>query len=300
MGSTIRTRETSSAVLLAFTAAVVLLGIVLAHPALLAPAAGAVRNATGGWLAPELIAAAVLSAVGLGGIVLAAGGLRPAEIGLSRTGLLAGVLTLLGVGAVFLAGVGAGLAGPDALRLYPGLDAWGTAGVAGFLLAALAMAAFTEAAFRGFLFPQLYLKLRRRGTGAAGALWSAVALSSLAAAAWYAAPLAFTHHKTGASFWLHLAGFAASGFVLCFFYLRTANLYVVIAGHALITVASQAFAASGRTAGLMMMLGLAFVVVWPRLRGRPLREPLATVTGPEQPSRRPAPRHPRRTPAPLP
>jgi membrane protease YdiL (CAAX protease family) len=76
---------------------------------------------------------------------------------------------------------------------------------------------------------------------------------------------------------MHLGGFAASGLFLCLFYLRTGNLYVVIAGHALITVASQGFAASGRTAGLMTMLGVAFVAVWPLLLRRPLRDPLAVI-----------------------
>jgi hypothetical protein len=71
--------------------------------------------------------------------------------------------------------------------------------------------------------------------------------------------------------------FAVSGLFLCLFYLRTGNLYVVIAGHALITVASQGFAASGRTAGLMTILGVAFVAVWPLLIGRPLGEPLAAI-----------------------
>jgi membrane protease YdiL (CAAX protease family) len=273
MRTTIRTREASSATVLAFAGAVLALGALTAHPALLGGAARALREASAGWLAPDLLTGALHLAVVVG-VVLLGARLRAADLGLTRTGWRAGALTLLGVGALFAALLLAGAAGPDALRVYPGLAPWGAPGLAGLALGALAMAAFTETAFRGFLFPQLYLKL-----GGGGALWGAVLASSAIAAAWYAPALAFTHHKVGASFWLHLAGFAASGIFLCFFYLRTGNLYVVIAGHALITIASQGFAASGRTAGVMMMLGLGFVAVWPLLRGRPLLEPLAAVEG---------------------
>jgi membrane protease YdiL (CAAX protease family) len=276
MRTTIHIREASGSVLVAFTAAVLVLGAVTAS-APVADVAAAVRLGTGGWIAPDLLAAALLMAVAVGGVVILGGGMRAADVGLRGRGMAAGLLTLLGVGGVFAAALLAGLAGPDGVRLYPGLDAWGAAGIAGFVLGALAMAAFTETAFRGFLFPQLYLKLRGTGTTAGPALWSAAALSALAAAALYAPALAFTHGKAGGSLALHLAGFAVSGMFLCLFYLRTGNLYVVIAGHALITVASQGFAVTGRTAGLMTMLGVVFVAVWPLLIRRPLRDPLAAI-----------------------
>jgi membrane protease YdiL (CAAX protease family) len=278
MRTTIRTREASWAAVLAFAGAVLALGALTAHPALLGGAARALREASAGWLAPDLLTGTLHLAVIVGGVALLGARLRAADVGLTRTGWGAGALTLLGVGALFAALLLAGAAGPDALRVYPGLAPWGAPGLAGLALGALAMAAFTETAFRGFLFPQLYLKLGGDGAGG-GALWGGILASSAIAAAWYAPALAFTHHKAGASFWLHLAGFAASGIFLCFFYLRTGNLYVVIAGHALISIASQGFAASGRTAGVMMMLGLGFVAAWPLLRGRRLLEPLAAVEG---------------------
>ena len=224
-----------------------------------------------GWR-ENLVFFATLLLVAVAGVMFGLGRLRPADVGVRRDKLKEGVLV---IGAAWL--LIQVLAAMSALLTSAPLlvaRTWTRMGVGGTLLWAAVMfagtALYEEIAFRGFLFPQFYLKLR--GSHRVR-FWGALLASQFLFAIGHAPAHIVIRHLSGAALWTQvvLQGFA--GVMLLLLYLRTRNLWIVIGVHGLADAATPIF----RGALTWEYLLIALLVAWPWLVRRPTQRGLAVV-----------------------
>ena len=139
-----------------------------------------------------------------------------------------------------------------------------------------ATAMWEELAFRGFLLPQLYLKLPGQHWAR---LWGALLLSQIVFACAHIPAHIMLRHLWGSALlqMLALQGFA--GVLLGLLYFRTRNLWIAIGIHGL------ANAPTPLTGGALgWELPLVFLIAaWPWLVRRPYQRGFAAVTRAEQP-----------------
>jgi len=89
-----------------------------------------------------------------------------------------------------------------------------------------------EIIFRGYLFPQLYLKLKRTTTSPVGACWTALFLSQAVFSLYHIAHRLAGNTPIG-ELPFQLVLLWISGLMLCYVYLRSRNLLVAVVVHAL-------------------------------------------------------------------
>lgn len=189
-------------------------------------------SATGGLFTGSLLANLVFIAVLIVVIVLRSGGLRLYDVGLIPRHIPAGILYTVGIwGAA------------QVLHLLAGLLVYGTATLSaewvnpGFMVGLvltqiLGNALFEEIAYRGFLFPQLFLRLSRLRSRP----WRRFGLALLLSQGLFALshiPNRIYLGMTPSEIALDLILLLGWGTLYTIIYLRTDNLFIVIGMHAL-------------------------------------------------------------------
>ena len=228
----------------------------------------ALARATGGWVNPNLPGAAVLFALSVVPFVFVWARLRPRDIGLEAGKVCAAAAV---VGLLWL-GTEAGLAAAAAVARTtgPGMAAVRTGGgerevseALGFLMAMLvAMPVLEEATYRGFVLPQLWLRIRG---GPRVRFWGAVAGSSLLFALVHIPNRWFLRGLAGPEMATSLAAVFLGGIFYAAVYLRTANLWVAGGVHALMNAPTPLVHPILRPQIVMVPLILVLLVVWPTL-----------------------------------
>lgn len=89
-----------------------------------------------------------------------------------------------------------------------------------------------EIIFRGFLFPQVFLKLKRDGQNQKGAFWGALLVSQVFFSLTHI-PHRLINSTPTQDIPFHLLLLLVSGLYLCYVYLRSQNLFVAVIVHAL-------------------------------------------------------------------
>lgn len=260
----IRTKEVGWLTLLTFVGATAALLVLV--PLLREVPLGALLRGPSWWENLNLFV--LLLIVTVGGVAFLMGRLRPAHVGLRGRKLIEGIaVTLLAWSAMqawpFIA------SGTAEYSLT-----WSDPGVLATLrwtaVMFLATALWEEVAFRGFLLPQLYLKI-------AGhrwlRLWGALILSQIIFAAAHAPAHIMLRDLSGGPLlqMLLLQGFA--GLLLGLLYLRTRNLWIAVGIHGLANAPTPAF---GGALGWEIPL-LLILIAWPWIRRRPQARGFATV-----------------------
>lgn len=265
--SMIHTREVSWGIIALFVGVfgLVLIAVLVVYPHLFAPLA----QVTGGWVNGNLPAGGLLLVIPVCGVLLTVGRLRPRDVGLDPRGLPVGAVTTLAMwGTAQLISGLASVVGWGSLRLDPmwsepgALSRWIGFAIAMFFGPPLA----EEVAIRGFLLPQLYLKIKG---GASWKLGGAVLVSSIVFGALHL-PRQFLLGFDTAPVVLAavLVSRTIGGMISALIYLRTGNLFVAIGLHAIGNAWIQIPASP---VSIRMIWALAIVVLlvgWPLLDGR--------------------------------
>jgi membrane protease YdiL (CAAX protease family) len=242
---------------------------------------------TGGLLTGTLVANLLLIVLLVGGICLWFGRLRPYDIGWMPAQIPAALLFCLCLwGAAQVVHLLAGWAWGGAVRLDA---AWlGGMGIPlGVLLGqVLGNALFEELAYRGFIFPQLYLRLHGDGERP----WSGFLLTLLISQALFALvhiPNRLYLGMSAPEIAADLAMLTGWGVLFTLLYLRTDNLYLVAGIHALgnapttLFASAPAFQGAGASLLIYALAVLAvFVLPWLlRLAERGERSPALEAVG---------------------
>jgi membrane protease YdiL (CAAX protease family) len=269
----IRTREVGWPVVTLFL--VVTFGVLTLFP--LARRAGPMaRVILPGWL-ENLVPFGILLLIGVGGVLVGFGRVRMADLGLARPAFVRGAVTILVVWSV-----NQGIAAASALATtgrVPLDGRWDIPGVGPTLLWASVMffgtALFEEIAFRGFLYPQLVLKLRRAGRTGGWAAAAAGLVSQLFFAASHLPSHLIIRHWAGGVLWTQLLLQGIAGILLLLIYLRTRSLWIAVGLHGL------ADAPTALVPGTLSweIPSLILLVGWPWLARRPEHRGLASVEG---------------------
>lgn len=225
-------------------------------------------RATGGLINDTLLVNVVGIALVAGGVVLGLGRLRPADVGFrwsdAPRALVVSLVLWLAAQAV---AVVLTWIGPNALAPNPLWARRGLLGVLGLLLAqVLGNALLEEVGYRGFLLPQLCLRLgwvagpRRR-------LALAVVISQTLFALMHV-PTRLWEGVTGPELAGSLLVVFALGLLLALLYLRTGNLPLVVGVHALMN-APTLLVASRVGHEIVEGIAVLLLVLWPQLTWTP-------------------------------
>lgn len=226
-----------------------------------------ITKATGGLVNDTLVANFLLLAIIVVGIMFVWGKLGPRDVGLRREHLGTGVLMtavlwlFAQLGIVAWQAIFGGPVGPGGpLDPNPLWERGATVAIGTLIAQLLGNALYEEITFRGFLLPQIYLKLERwRGRPAlrmAGAVALSVtmfALIHIPVRLWTGVTLA---ELPGSLLWVGLLGI-----VYAFVYLRTGNLFFTVGAHALSNAPTMLFV--GDSGYAMMACALIIAAVWP-------------------------------------
>ncbi|RMH15083.1 MAG: CPBP family intramembrane metalloprotease [Acidobacteria bacterium] len=233
------------------------------------------HRATGGLIEPNVVANLVplLVVVGFGVFLVAR--LRPADLGLSRAGLPP---ALAATAAFWLTlQIAFVLFGGGGVSLHP---AWRDPGagyvVGGVLGQLLGNALAEEAVFRGFLFPQLLLKMRHRLTGRTAFVLAALASQIVFAVLHLPNRLLVKGFELGPSLAADQARLVVHGLVFLALFLASRNLLVAVGVHALWNDPALLVASPGGVAHYLVVLGssLALTAALALLRRRRSAAPL--------------------------
>lgn len=228
-----------------------------------------------GWINPNLVMFVPMTLLVVGGLALPWGGQRPRHLGLCAGALRPALVLLIALWTTIqLLAVLANAVAGSPLAWHPAWTEPGAGFVLGFLLAMiLGTALFEETVFRGFVLPQVALRLPANASRRARTT-VAIAISALIFSCWHLPTLLINQDLGAAGTAMQLLSLAGAGVLLALLYLRTGNLFVTIAVHALVNSPTLLFASPVSGSVLAGVLGLAVIVFGPRLQGRPLRTPL--------------------------
>jgi membrane protease YdiL (CAAX protease family) len=210
--------------------------------------------------------------IAIGGVVFGIGRLRPTDVGLRRDRLVEGLIVtaavwlLMQVIAVVsaIATTGTIVVARTWIRNGVGPTLMWTAAM--FLGAAL----YEEIAYRGFLFPQLYLKLR--GSHRLR-FWTALLLTQVLFATSHIPAHIALRNLSGSALWRQVVLQGVAGALLLLLYLRTRNLWIPIGIHGLANAPTPLVA--GAAGWETFLIGL--VVAWPWLARKPQHRTFARV-----------------------
>jgi len=214
---------------------------------------------------------ATLLLVAVCGILFGLGRLRPADVGVVRGKLVEGILV---TSAVWLADQT--IAAVSAILTTPTTIAhtWTTNGWQGTLLWTAVMflgaALYEETAFRGFLYPQLYLKFR--GSHRVR-FWTALLVSQLLFAIGHVPAHLMIRHLSGRELWTTVILQGLIGVVLLLLYLRTRNLWISVGIHGLVNAPTPLLEGTIGPAVFLVVL----LIGWPWIVRRSHQRGLARV-----------------------
>jgi hypothetical protein len=198
---------------------------------------------TGGMVSGTLVVNAVLLVILMGGICLGFGRLRPYDVGWIPAHLRPGVLATLALWtAAQVIHLLAGWLAHGQVALAPPLGAGGGIVLLGLLVGQVfGNALFEELAYRGFLFPQLYLRIHGDGRQP----WLRFVLTLLISQTIFALvhiPNRLYLGMTISEIIPDLALLTVWGVLFTLIYLRTDNLFLVVGIHALGNAPTTLFA----------------------------------------------------------
>jgi membrane protease YdiL (CAAX protease family) len=197
--------------------------------------------ATGGLITGTLIVNAALVVVVVRWVVTRWGRLRPYDVGLIGGNIVPGVAAGFGLWALAQAvHLAAGALANGAVLLHP---AWAQPAVPIGMLAAqiFGNALFEEIAYRGFLFPQLYLAFERLAAWRWGRFFAALFVSQGVFALSHIANRVYLGLST-ADIALDLLMLVGWGTLYTLIYMRTDNLFLAVTVHALGNAPTTLFA----------------------------------------------------------
>ncbi|HEY8833157.1 MAG TPA: type II CAAX endopeptidase family protein [Gemmatimonadaceae bacterium] len=265
----IRTREVSWPIIALFL--VVSSGVLVLLPVL--RRAAALREIFEGpiWRANVFVFAALLL-IAVVGVVFGLGRLRPADVGLRRDKLGEGMIVTVAVWSLMqLVEVVGDIVTTSKVSIAP---SWIRNGIGSTLAWTAAMflgaALYEEIAYRGFLFPQLYLKIR--GTHRAR-FWIALLLSQVVFAASHIPAHITLRNLSGSALWTTVVLQGIIGVLLVLLYLRTRNLWISIGIHGLANAPTPLVAGASGFETFLIIL----VIGWPWIARRPQHRRLARV-----------------------
>ena len=215
---------------------------------------------------------ATLLIIAVGGVMFGAGRLRPVDVGLRRSKLAQGMIVTAGLWLLIqlIAAV------PSAIttRTIFISRAWVTNGVGPtFIWAAvmfLGAALYEEVAYRGFLFPQLYLRFRgshRRR------FWTAVIVSQVLFAIGHIPAHIVLRHLSGVVLWRTVVLQGLAGVMFLLLYLRTRNLWISIGIHGLADAPTPLIRGTESWEPFLILL----LLVWPWIARKPEQRGLARI-----------------------
>jgi len=226
-----------------------------------------------------LLASLLVGAIVIGGVIFGYAHLAPADIGLTWAQLPVSVAYTLGLWALTQAING--LAGLIATGRLEFNTAWTQAGVTVLLGALLAQvcgnALLEEAGWRGFLLPQLYLRLSAR-MDRRRRLILAMFGAQVLFAVMHIPNRLLNQRLALDELLLSLAFVFVLGVFFAGIYLRTGNLFLAIGVHALFNTPTVLFTPVLSSQAILGALTILVLVAWPRLTthrmsklGAPLR-----------------------------
>ena len=213
-------------------------------------------SATGGLLTGSLLVNLAFIGVLIGWVMLKRGNLRPYDVGLIPSHIMTGIAYTIGLWGV-----------AQVIHLLVGLLAGGTIAfsadwlasptyVIGLFVAQIfGNALFEEVAYRGFLFPQLYLRLGRLRDRP----WMRLAIAILISQGVFALshiPNRIYLGMSAGQIALDLVLLLAWGILYTLIYLKTDNLFLVVGVHALGNAPTTLFAGTP----LLASSGASFVI----------------------------------------
>lgn len=239
--------------------------------------------ATGGLVSGSLLVNMLLLALLVGIVILRRGRLRLYDIGVIAHHLPAGILfTLSFWGAAQAIHAVSGLLHYGEVRISPVWESLGLNFMIGQILAQLiGNALFEEIAYRGFLFPQIYLKAEEQIRHPWRRLLTALVLSQAAFALAHI-PNRIYRGMTPEMIALDLGLLFVWGVCYTIMYWRTDNLFVVVGAHTMGNAPTTLFATApflagdGETILIYLMIALA-IFLYPMFRAA--RAPSQTTGG---------------------
>ncbi len=234
-------------------------------------------SATGGLFTGSLVVNVVLITLLVVLIIGKWGGLRPYDVGLVARNIPRGALYTLALwfGAQIIHGV-LGLIHHGQIALHPLWENGGWTVVIGLLLAQIfGNALFEEIAYRGFLFPQFFLRLNAWRDYPASHLTLAVVLSQSLFALSHI-PNRIYLGMSAAQIAFGLLMLLGWGVLYTLIYIRTDNLFIVVGIHALGNTPTTLFATApiiDGDGGSFLIYALAFVALfaYPQWKAHRLR-----------------------------
>lgn len=210
--------------------------------------------------------------VGVGFLILWLGKLRLADVGVTPDRLWAGLVLTTAVWALAQAvGLFLGLAESGTVRFHPDwADQGSTALLTRLLSQVMAVALIEEISYRGYLLPQLYLKMaawwpHRRELRLALALLLSQSLFAL-----LHLPFLLSVGVSASDLPLVVPVIGVFGLFFSAVYLRTNNLFFAMGIHALVTAPTPLFSPGEIAAGPIIAATVGLLLLWPvLLRRRP-------------------------------
>ena len=226
------------------------------------------HRATDGWINANLPLFLLLNLLVIGGLTLDLGRLTWADIGLRQRWPLRLALWLAGGWiAVQMLAAAAALASSGGIALHPAWSEHGAGTVVGLLIAmVIGTAFFEDVVFRGFLVPQCALHLEGRIPSAQARTWAAWLLVAAIFALWHLPTILLNpgHGSVAGA----LAYMMLGGLMLGLLYLRTGDLALAIAAHALVNAPTLLVATPVSGSALAGFLGVAAIALGPKLAGQ--------------------------------
>lgn len=231
-------------------------------------------SATGGLFTGSLLANLVFIAALVLVIMLGMGRLRLYDVGLVRRHVVPAVAYTVGLWAVAqLIHLLAGLLTSGAVSFNSEWLTYGVGFMIGLLLTQIfGNALFEEIAYRGFLFPQLYLKLERLRHRPWTRVFAALLISQTAFALSHI-PNRIYLGMTAGDILIDLLMLVGWGILYTLLYLRTDNLFLVVGVHALGNTPTTIFATAPLLTGagasmLIYLLAVTATFLYPMLRAQ--------------------------------
>lgn len=197
------------------------------------PALKSLQSATGDLIHPTLVYNLLAILILAGVVMLWLGRLRPADIGLVKSQLPVAI----GLTGAFWLAVQAGMllsanVFDRPLQLQPTAPEFGIGYlIGGFFAQLLGNALYEEIAFRGFLLPQIFIKLRQRSTLSPPRILALAVILSQLCFALIHLPMLLNKDE---ALLLPLVWIFLGGIFLALLYLRTGNLWLVVGLHTLV------------------------------------------------------------------
>ncbi|GHA78865.1 hypothetical protein GCM10007067_15350 [Lysobacter bugurensis] len=222
------------------------------------------QGATGGWLSVTLTTAVGLGVVQLA-IVFGPGRQTPLDVGWRPRAIVPALISTVALWALMHAGTLAwSLANGTALTPAPAWAAGAGVALGPVLAQLLGVALVEETVFRGYLWPQVVLRLR--SVASARIAW---VLGLLLSQAWFAAlhvPVLLSRGLDGSALASTLLMLLFVGLVFACVYAATGNLWLAVGGHALGNTPTLLVTPQGPHPTMWLLAGLLAIVAvaWTR------------------------------------